>query len=316
MKPRHGIAIARNSAALFAATLLLASCGTPAEEKEPGVAAQPTSTASDTAIPEATQEPTSAAQASDTASSTATDESTSAAPGASDAGSSDAGGSSSAPEGKAAQKGPAMVAYYRSDDLSKILGRDVADTGFPIKSAELNKVVAASLPGENQDGAGVKCASEAAITDAAAAPVNCEYTDATGSKVTAQVHGTKSAFDGAGVIVFPKGDGLSNDALAKALKQPGAEVFVHSHGDMWGIDAPVAADDIAQTVKRSIKEQDREDIDTVTCDAPASITEGTNQVNCEITLTSGEKFPAVTVVTHVATAHENGTLTVLKFPRN
>ncbi len=312
----NGPAVARNAAAIFAATLLLASCGSPNTESAGEATSAPSSKAADTAIPSVdAKEPSDGGGASDTASEGPDDgsetESESAPNGSTDPSES----SSSAPSAPSkAVKGPSVVAHWRADDIAQILNRPNGSIAFPIQKADLEKIVAQSV-GEGSPDTAVTCDADS-LADVGADPVQCTYTDAEGNEATAYVHATKSVSDDVGVLVFPRGDGLSNEALAKAYLEPGVEVFAHGSGSMWGVDAPVPAEDIADQVKASMEAQDREDIESVTCDSSGSITDGKNQVNCTITLDDGQKATAVTLLAHLPTSQDNGTVSFVKFPSN
>lgn len=307
---------AKGAAAIFATALLIASCGNNTQEAAPKPTSTPSAASSDATIPSATAEPTAEENTSGARESSAASqdgESGTATP-STDASSGTPEPTSKVTAPKSASTGPRMIAHHRTKDLARILGRAEKDVDFPFSKADLEKVVAASLPGDGSGDTPVTC-EDATMRAIGLDPIQCKYTDGDGKERTASVHGTSSAIDGTGLLVFPLGDGLSTDPLAKAYRAKGAEIFAYGAGSMYGVTAPVTKEDLAAQVKASLEYWGRTDIASVTCNSEVSLEDGgKNVTGCTITLKDGTEVPAVTVLAFLPNTGDNGTVTVADFP--
>lgn len=308
---------AQGAAAVFATALLLVSCGSNPQDAAPTPRQTPSAATSDATIPAATAKPSdeesTPAESSATTSDESSDSEASAPSTPTPSQSSSAAPEVAAPE--SAMAGPRMITHHRSKDLAQILGRNQKDVNFPFSKADLEKVVAVSLPGDGSGDTPVTC-EDATLRAIGLDPIQCTYTDQEGAEKTASVHGTSSAIDGTGLLVFPLGDGLSTDPLARAYRTKGAEVFAYGAGSMYGVTAPVSKEDLATHVKASLDYWGREDVASVTCNSEVSLEEGgKNVTGCTITLDDGTEVPAVTVLAFLPNTGDNGTVTVVDFPQ-
>lgn len=275
----NGQSVARSSAAMFAATLLLASCsGTPSAD--PGTASPQPPKATSTRIPSA--DATTSATPSPTATTTEA-------------------------ERTPATAGPALFGHWASSSLAELTGTAVEQLDFPMTKATIEKAVAESNP----DGLfeNVNCASDLDLP-LGSQGVACSFTDADGAERTAYAYGTYSSEQGVGLLLTFD-TALSPEVAAK-LSEPGAEVHAYGSGSMWGVEGPVAPEDVAALVL-SMLAANKIPVTGATCDDPVDIPAKTNQITCTLQAEWGPTRATV-IGGHVTSVGDNGILTIFNSP--